>query len=157
MFFKHIFLISLPRDQTQKMIWSLGNPETKRFPSNNHIAVWQWSLWQKSILFLFFSGCTILQSNTMQVYYHIKILATELSLSIWSNFKVFSWHSCRTRHHLSTWITDMPEKWYKTWSRRFPIRICKSCWAGWMHEVSTNIHSNFDKGGDAHLQILITK
>lgn len=36
-----------------------------------------------------FSGCTILQCNTMQVYYDIKILATELSLSIWSNFKVF--------------------------------------------------------------------
>lgn len=107
----------------------------------------------KEHLFLFFSGCTILQCNTMQVYYHIKILATELSLSIWSNFRFFSWHSYRTCHHLSTWITEVPEKGYKTWSSS--IRICKMCWAGWMHEVSTNIHSNFDQGEDTHLQILI--
>jgi len=42
----------------------------------------------------------------MQVYYHIRMLATELrSLSIWSNFKVFPWHSYRTRHHLNTGIS----------------------------------------------------
>lgn len=84
-----------------------------------------------------FPGCTILQRNTRQVYRQIKILAAGLRcLSIWSNLKVFPWHSYRTCHHSTQELVQVPEMRYETRSRRFTITICRSCWTGWMHKVS---------------------